>query len=228
MTSDSDALEKIEDGKPVRIFLPVKGGYRVRALCVYQETSPPKFSLLFRPGVLEVDEIDVKNSCIVSIDIGGQNLSLEAMITKIVNSQTLEMVIQKSMSHEQMREFFRVDAETQVIMSSFHTELRRGQEEEWSLQGQTIDISGSGILAVFDEQPPADKQVMLEITVPTSTPQTISVLAHPVRQKQETDGRYEVAYHFVDIATKDRDTIIGCCLALQRKMLQLKVQIKGN
>jgi c-di-GMP-binding flagellar brake protein YcgR len=106
--------------------------------------------------------------------------------------------------------------------------LKRGQEQEWSITGQTIDISGSGILAIFDEKPPRNKQVVLEITTPTPNPQTIKVLAHPVRQKQEVDGRYEVAYHFDDISTKDRDTIIGCCLALQRKMLQLKVQVKDN
>lgn len=229
MNSDTEALKQIESGKPVRIFLPlIDDPDRVRAQCVYQETTPPKFDLLFKPGVLPTDIIDTDKSAIVSIDIGGPTLSLEANILKIANDQTLELVIQKSMSHEQMREFFRVDAVTQVISKSFHAELKKDENDAWTLEGQTVDISGSGILAVFDTPPPADKQVKLEITIPTPEPETLTVLAQAVRQQQLHDGRYEVAYHFDDISIEDRDTIIGCCLIIQRRMLRLKVQVKGS
>lgn len=226
MNSDIEALNEIKSGKPVRIFLPLKDSHRVRAQCVYQETRPPQFSLIFQPGELAVEEIDRSGSCIVSIDIGGPTLSLEAKILNIVNSQILEMVIQKSMSHEQMREFFRVDAEAKVISKSFQTRLRKNRNKTWSLKGKTVDISGSGILAIFNEKPPADHQVKLEITTPSTEPQIVHVLAHTVRRQELNDGRYEVAYHFDDITTTDRDKIIGCCLELQRKMLRLKVQVK--
>ncbi len=226
MDSDIAALQEIESGKPVRIFLPLKDSHRVRAQCVYQETTPPQFTLNFKHGDLAIDEIDRTGSCIVSIDIGGPTLSIEAKILKIVNSQTLEMVIQKSMSHEQMRDFFRVDTETQVISKSFQTRLRKNKNKTWTLKGQTVDISGSGILAVFNEKPPADHQVKLEITTPSAEPQVVHVLASTVRQQELKDGRYEVAYHFDDISTSDRDKIIGCCLELQRKLLRLRVQVK--
>lgn len=229
MSSDIEALQKVSNGKPVRIFLPITDGKELaRAQCVYQETSPPKFDLIFKPGHLPVDDIDLKQPCIVSIDLGGPTLSLETKILKIANPQTLQMVIQKSISHEQMREFFRVDATTQVISKSFQTELLGKDNQEWSLQGQTIDISGSGILAVFDSAPPIDKQIKLEITIPSAEVDTIHILAHPVRTQELSDGRFEVAYHFDDITMEDRDAIIGCCLIIQRKMLRLKVQVKGS
>ncbi len=91
-----------------------------------------------------------------------------------------------------------------------------------------MDISGSGILALFPNTPPTDKQVQLEIFVPSIEPETVKVVAHQVRVQQLNDGRYEVAYHFDDITMEDRDKIIGCCLVLQRKLLRLKAQILEN
>lgn len=229
MTADTDILKNIPKGKPVRIFLPLLNRQdRVRAQCLYQEIDPPKFSLIFKPGLLPVDEIDISQPCIISIDMGGPTISLEAMIQKVANRQTLQMIVRNAINHEQMREFFRVDAVTEVISKSFHTELFSDSNEPWSAKGQTIDISGSGILAIFDDKPQADKQVRLEITIPSSEPEIIKVLAHQVRLQQLHDGRYEVAYHFDDISTEDRDKIIGCCLVIQRKMLRLKVQVKHD
>ncbi len=103
--------------------------------------------------MLPIDDLDIKQPCIISIDMGGRTISLEATIQQIVNPQTLQMVVQKSISHAQMREFFRVDAETSVISKSFHTELFSDKNKPWSTRGQTIDISGSGLLAIFDEKP---------------------------------------------------------------------------
>ena len=229
MSVNTDILQNISQGKPVRIFLPLLNRPdSVRTQGLYQKTEPPKFSLLFKPGMLPVDEIDTSKPCIVSIDMGGPTISLEAMIVKVANRQTLEMVVRKSISHEQMREFFRVDAVTSVISKSFHTELFSTTNEPWSAEGKTLDISGSGILAIFDEKPRPDRPVRLEITIPSIEPETIKVLSHQVRGQQLQDGRYEVAYHFDDITTEDRDKIIGCCLTIQRKMLRLKVQVDEN
>ncbi len=229
MSSDANILQSIPKGKPVRIFLPLLNRPdRVRAQCLYQKTEPPKFSLIFKPGLLPVDEIDIAKPCIISIDMGGPTVSLEAMIQKVANRQTLQMIVQKSSSHEQMREFFRVDTTTSVISKSFHTELFNDKNEPWSATGQTVDISGSGILAIFDKKPEDDRQVRLEITIPSLETGTIKVLAHQVRVQQLHDGRYEVAYHFDDIKTEDRDAIIGCCLVIQRKMLRLKINVKES
>ncbi len=229
MSPNSDALQNITNGKPVRIFLPLLNGPdRLRAQGIYQATSPPRFSLLFKPGILPVDQIDTQKSGIVTIDMGGPTISLEAMIENVADPQTLQMIVEKSISHKQMREFFRVDAVTRVICSSLPAQFNDHDSQPWSLQGQTMDLSGAGILASFTEEPPADKQVHLEITIPLAVQETIKVLAHPVRVQRQGDGRYEVAYHFDDISTEDRDKIIGCCLVLQRKLLRLKVQVGGT
>jgi len=229
MSVDTDSLNTIPDGKPVRIFLPLTGGpERYRVQCVYQKSTPPHFSLLFKPGTLPVDKIASEQPCIITIDMGGPTLSLEAMIKEIPNEQTLQMIIKKSISHEQMRDFFRVDATTKIISKSFHTEFFNNENEPWAIEGKTIDISGSGILAVFSELPPPDQQIRLEITIPTTEPETITVLAQQVRVQELNDGLFEVAYNFIDISPEDRDKIIGCCLVIQRQQLRLKVQVKDS
>lgn len=226
MTQDIQAIDSIPNAKPVRIFLPIHGeATRYRATCVYEKTEPPEFKLLFKPGVLPTDALDKDQTCLVSVDMGGPTVSIEAVIKEVIGSQALVMVVNKSISHEQMREFFRVDAVTSVISKSFSPAIS-GKKDEWSITGKTIDISGSGILATFEELPPMNQQVKLEITLPTNEPEVVTLLADPVRSYKVAENHYEVAYHFNDITTEDRDKIIGCCLIIQRQMLRLKVQVK--
>lgn len=223
-----DIISTIPDAKPVRVFLPIKNAKeRYRLQGVYQKTTPPRFNLLFKPGSLPIDSIDSKDVCIINIDIGGPTLSLEANISTVASNQLLEMIVVRSISHEQMREFFRVDAVTNVIGRSFRSQVKRKKNaSDWSLSGETIDISGSGILASFSEKPPEDEQILLEITLPTDEPEAITVLAHPVRVVKTSDDHFDIAYHFDEISTEDRDKIIGCCLEIQRKLLRLKVKVK--
>lgn len=229
MNTDLETLKVIPNGKPMRVFLPLKDiSERIRAQCLYQETTPPRFSIVFQPGTLPKEYLDLNQSCIISVDMGGPNVSLEARINKIINPQTLELSLHRTISHEQMREFFRVDAITKVISSSFQAGFPGRDGKDWAVQGQTVDISGSGILAIFKEKVPEETQIRLTISIPLPSPESIEVLAHPVRSQQLGDGRYEIAFHFDDISTEDRDKIIGCCLTIQRKMLRLKVQVKDK
>jgi len=219
MKPDNDILNDIPDSKPVRVFLPlkkVKDMYRIQGV----------FSLFFKTGSLPIESIDTKKPCIISIDMGGPSISLEANITKVTNAQQLVMTAIKAMSHEQMREFFRVDAVTSVIGRSFKSSVKAGNPDEWAVRGETIDISGSGILASFTEKPPNDKQITLEITLPTDEPEVVTVLARPVRTINTAEDQYDIAYHFEEITTEDRDKIIGCCLEIQRRLLRLKVKVK--
>jgi hypothetical protein len=228
MASDIDILKDIPDAKPIRIFLPViDSKERYRLQCVYQISESPRFKLLFKPGILPVDSLDTSEPCIINVDLGGPNLSIETMITSVLNSQTLEMIVQKAISYDQMREFFRVDATAHVISKSFQPALYGKTGAPWTLQGKTIDISGSGILASFSEKPPMDEQVKLEVTLPSTPSEVIKLLAHPVRREQITDDQWDVAFRFDDISDEDRDKIIGCCLVIQRRLLRLKVQVRN-
>ncbi len=227
MTTNKNILQDIPDSKPVRVFLPLKNvSERYRIQGVYQKSSASVFSLFFRHGLLPVDNIDTSKPCIVNIDMGGPSISLEANITTIVDSRQLVMTAVKSMSHEQMREFFRVDAVTSVIGRAFLSKAKANDGKSWVLKGETIDISGSGILASFSEKPLENQTILLEITLPTDEPEVVTALASHIRTVKTADKQYDVAYHFEEITTEDRDKIIGCCLEIQRKLLRLKVNVK--
>jgi hypothetical protein len=218
-------LRNIPDLKPVRIYLPIKNNnQRYRTQAVYKSVSPPKFELRFQPGVLPLENIDLGKNCLVNVDFGGPNLSMEASISSVA-PQALEMHAEELISHAQMREFFRVDAVTDVMSKSFQPEFFGNQGRSWVLRGKTIDISGNGILASFFEKPPEDDLVRLEISLPERDSHIISLLARPVRSHQIDADQWETAYHFQDISSEDRDRIIGCCLEIQRRLLRLKVDV---
>jgi len=224
MSHDPAILNSIPDSKPVRVFLPLRNTQEhLRLQGLFREIAPPKFSLVFSPGTLPLEEIDSRHAAIISVDMGGPTLSLEAKILEIDGPQTLRMILQKSINHEQLREFFRIDAVTGVTATS----LRRAGSEPapWSLTGESLDISGSGILVLFPQCPRDDKQVKLTISLPLTDDPPITAVAHTVRVQRQHDGHCEVAYHFDDISMEDRDRIVGHCLVLQRKMLRLKVQV---
>ncbi len=222
-----DKLKDIPDGKPVRVFLPLLDkNNRYRVNCILQKDTPPHFSLTFKIGELPHELINTEKSCLVNIDMGGTTLSLEGEIVEIIGMQTLRMMVTKTIDHEQLREFFRVDATTQVISKSFQPKVSKRQDNSWSIKGTTVDISGSGILATFPTRPPMDQQVRLEIVLPKDEGQIIKVLARPIRTEKIREDCYEVAYHFDEIESEDRDLIIGNCLVIQRQLLRMKVQVK--
>lgn len=230
MTIETDFINKIPNAKPVRIFLPLQGAdKRYRAQCIFQKSSAPRFTLLFEPGALPVSDLDTQSTCIINLDMAGQSVSLEAMIEQVVNDQTLEMRAQKAISHEQMREYFRVDHATPVMVSSLLPEGFGDPEEHWQISGTTIDISGSGLLAIFHVRPPADKLVRVQLPLHDGhTDSLITFLARLVRISEVEENSYVVAYHYEDINDEDRDRIVGRCLITQRRLLRLKVQIKDQ
>ncbi len=229
MTANSNILQELPDKKPVRIFFPIKDQsemYRVQG--VFEQTNTSRFRIFFDPAALP-NNIDTKKNAIIRLDIGGSASSLEAVIDSISdNRQVVELMLQKSINHEQLREFFRVDAVTPVVSKSYGPDVEDG--EHWEVQGESIDISGSGILAVFSRRLPKSKYIQLEITLPKefSNGDTITIIAHQVRAQEMEDGRYQVAFHYDKISDEDRDKIIGCCLVLQRQMLRLKIRVKDE
>jgi len=223
-----EIFTKIQTGKAVRIALPIIGIMeKKRVNCVYQKENPPEFSLLFNPGVLPTEEIDVNRKTAVLLDISGRSISLAADIKQIVNDQTLQLVAQEVISHEQLRDYFRVDISAPLVARPALPENSLDTEEEWNLNGETVDVSGSGLLALFSTPIDQDKPVRVDLVLPTGDVQTVQTIAHVVRSRKISDDQYQVALHFDQIKSEDRDRIMACCFEIQRKHLRLKVQVKN-
>lgn len=224
---ESTILDDIPDKKHVQVFLPLKDiEEKYRVLASYLNSAPPFFSLYFKPGTLPIESIDTRNLCYINIDQGVPAITLEAKINKIDNPQHLVMTLLRSINHEQVRESFRVAAVTNVVARPHHRQQLQANGNDWFFMGETIDLSGSGILASFLQKPPSEEQVMLELTLPNQHSQTINVVAHPVRTVKVSENQYDIAFHFDDVRKEDRDMIISCCLVLQRDLLRSKRKVE--
>ena len=229
MSEQTDFIKKIKDDKPVRIFLPLKDSEEsFRVHCILHKLDESYFELIFLKGILPLERLDQSSVIIITLDISGQLFSLEAKILEIVNDQTLKMVAQKTISHEQMREYFRVDCTLPIQLKSVVPEEFNAPDEKWVIAGTTVDLSGSGLRASFTSSPPKNTQVRMDLALPTAVPSIVNILASPVRISKLTDKLWDAAYFFDELTDEDRDTIIGCCLVAQRRLLRLKVKVKDS
>ena len=228
MPTLAEIFTKIETGKAVRIALPVGDDMEKERLnCVYQKTEPPEFILLFSPGSLPTEKIDTHRKAAVLLDIGGKSISLAADIEKIVDEQTLRLIARVVISHEQLRDYFRVDVSAPLVARPALPEKRLTEETDWVLSGETIDVSGGGLLALFPEPLDQNKPVLVELILPTGEAATIQTIAHVVRTKKTAHNQYQIGLHFDQIAPEDRDRIMACCFEIQRKHLRLNIQVKN-
>ncbi len=227
MQKQKDIIQSLADDTPVRVFLPLRDNEESRRIsCVLHKLEAPHFTLIFLKGFLPADKLDLQSSVIVTLDLSGKVFSMEAKILEVVNDQTLKMVSQKIINHEQSREFFRVDCTFPIQLKSIVPEAFEVASEQWKITGTTVDLSGSGLRASFTSPPPENTQIRMEVALPTAVPTIVSVLASPMRITQLSDTLWDAAYFFDEVSDEDRDTIIGCCLTAQRRLLRLKVQVK--
>lgn len=228
MPTLEEIFSQLQTGKAVRIALPIKDRMeKERVSCVYQQDTPPEFTLLFTPGSLPVERIDVNRKTLVLLDISGKSISLAADIDKIRGEEALVLVGREVITHEQLRDYFRVDVSAPLVARPALPEVDQTGEDMWSLSGETIDVSGNGLLAIFSDPISQDKPVRIALVLPTGGAKTIEAVARVVRTKKISENQYHIALHFEQIESEDRDRIMACCFEIQRKHLQLKVRVKN-
>ncbi len=215
----------LKTGKNARLTLPTTGSDKqTHIVCVYQQETHPEFSLIIPPSALPLDDIDRTRNTTVLFDIGGKNITVGAELKEIINERAFRFIAREIISHEQLRNYFRVDVSAPLIAN---LALLEGHDNDsWSISGETLDVSGSGILAIFPQALELKKNVLVKLILPTGSPEPIKVIAEVVRTRAITDDQHHTALHFTQIEPEDRDKIMACCFEIQRKHLRLKVQIQ--
>ncbi len=228
MNSVTEILNTLHDEQTVRVALPIRDSNEKIRLCgVYQSNDPPQFTLLFPETNGELAAIDQNEKCAMMIDRGNQTVSLVANIETIEHNRIIRLIAEKSINHEQSRNYFRVDVNTPIVASSIMPEELAGDDESWRLTGETIDVSGCGLLASFSQPLHDNQQIRLELVLPTTELKVIHTIASVVRIQKINDDQYHIAFQFDHISQEDRDKIVGCCFEVQRKHLRLKVQVNN-
>ena len=223
MAGITGIINELNDRANVTIDIPLNDGEERRLNCLLRKQQAPQFALFFPPGSLNPNELEPRMQCKLSVRHHDNIINLVAVIDEIKNDRTLILTARESMDPTSMREFFRV-AINLPVRASFRPQSNQARMRAWVLEGTSVDLSGSGILCLFDQKPQSRNNIRLEIFLPDRTHPVICT-AHVVRTYRLRKQRFQVAFHFDKIERKDSDLIISCCLQEQRRQLREKVRV---
>ena len=229
MPSLTQFFQTIKEGMAVRAAVPLTGTTgKERFHCIYGKAELPAFTLTFPHDEPPIEQVDDTGICTVLFDFSDQTVAATASIKSVRYPTTLELIAKEIVTHTQTRSYFRVDAATRVAASSVVRQEMSREGESWRRLGDTIDLSGSGLLCSFSEPLTKGINVRIELTLPTRNMEIITALGHVVRCRKIEDHLYHVALHFDSIDADSQDKIMACCFELQRRYLRMRVRVEGS
>ena len=220
--SSFDIYDYLHEPKVLQASIPLLDSRRLRLRGIARVSVPPKIEVTVPADQLPGNEIDRAEKCLLYIDAVGATITLITAIDAIENNSLLKLTNLESVSHEQKREFFRIDAQMAI---DAHKLLP--PPEDGTCAGLSINISGNGILVSLPEPLAVDQKVKLRISLPDPIATDIVCIGRVVRSEKRKKERYRVAFSLTTIGEEDQDKIVSFCLAQQRKHIRLGVQILG-
>ena len=224
MTSSINKIvESIQDSRQARIKFTLHGGNQHHLDAIFKTDTPPYFFLVFPPNSLP-ENIDIAANHPVSISQESRSISLNATVMEVVDDRTVHFAAKGTLDPASLREYFRVNSSTGITVSYTSGTTGESSSKRWSITGVTQDLSGSGVLALFPDEPKNKNDIVIEILLPKKE---ITVVGHIVRKKILRSKRWQVSLHFDNISTKHRDAILAYLLSEQRKQLRENVNVLG-
>ncbi len=215
-----DIIKKIQDSQAAEIKMQLSDGNSVQLKCIYKESISPHFFLVFPPKQLPTN-INTDLSCLVVVKNEEKSVTFQAGIEAIKGDRILELLAQKPIDPTTMRTFYRADLRTTITAS-----YEPGPEERahaWTFDGETLDLSGGGALAIFPVEFPNKQRILLHINFP-DTNENIHCTAHVIHMTRLRKERWKIALQFDNLSQKEKDFIVSCCLSEQRRQLRERIQ----
>jgi c-di-GMP-binding flagellar brake protein YcgR len=215
-----DIIKRIQDSQSAEIKIQLLDGSSEQLKCIYKESIAPHFFLVFPPKQLPKN-INTNLSCLVVVKDQEKSISFQAGIETVKGDRILELFAQKPVDPTTMRNFYRVDLRTSIT-----AKFEPGPEERahaWSFAGETLDLSGGGVLAIFPAEFLNKQRILLHINL-SSTNRDLHCTAHVIRMTRLRKERWQIALQFDNLSQKEKDFIVSCCLSEQRRQLREKIQ----
>ena len=225
MSKINDILEKLHDNAPTVVDLPGINGKTIQCKALFIKKEPPCLELIFPPQAWDATELKFGTDCNLVVEQNNLSVNLVARLDQISGDRRLILTAREPVDPESLREYFRVAINT-TIEASYIAGPKDTRTNTWRLTGTTLDLSGSGVLALFSSVPPSRQNIQLVITVPEED-NPIVCLANMVRSYKIRSNRYQIAFHFESITPKTRDMIMACCMQEQRRQLRENIQISS-
>lgn len=217
-------VKSIPDGQAATVTLTDPTGKRQLYECVFKESIAPAFFLVFPHHALP-EEVDLTKQCpLVSRDRAENTVSFLAEIETRNKNHLFELIAKKPVRPEDLREYFRVDFRTHIAVRYYSPQNE--EELEWELNGETVDLSQSGVLAFLPDECKDTHPVEIELSL-INPAETILCIGHIVRSKRIRKNRWLTSFHFDEITSRSRDAIAMNCFSEQRRQLREKVQTAG-
>lgn len=221
MSGIHDILEKLADNAPTIVDLPGIHDETIRCNALFVKKELPCLELVFPPRSWDAADLKIGADCNLAVDHNGLTVNLIARLDSVVRDRRLSFTAREPVAPEALRDYFRVAIAT-AIEASYIAGPKETKIDTWKMTGTTLDLSGSGVLAIFSEKPPSSHRIQLVITVPEES-MPIVCLANVVRSYRIRKNRFQVAFHFENITSKARDMIMACCMQEQRRQLRENV-----
>lgn len=224
MTNSSleSLVKSISDGKEGIITLVNGDGEKLHLDCIYKESIAPNFFVVLASAKLP-DDIDENAPFTFSvIDEAKETSIIHARFAEKVNKKTLELTAAKTIDPSSLREYFRVDLRTNITIS-YTAETVADSQQNWLIEGQTIDLSATGVLGIFPSEPLKIGNIKIEVDL-YHPKRRVQCIGHVVRTRRTRSGKWHAALHFDQISAEIRDEIITNCLWEQRRQLRENIQ----
>lgn len=222
MAKIDEILEKLNDNAPTTVDIPSSRGEDLRCNALLIKRESPLLELLFPPNSWAEDELKIGSYCNLVVEHKGLPVNLIARLDRIVNNRRLHFIAREPVSPAALRDYFRVSVNTE-IEASYIAGPQEVKNQTWKMVGTTIDLSGSGVLALFAEKPASNHRIQLIISMPADEA-PIVCLANVVRSYRLRKNRYQVAFHFENVTARTRDQLISFCLQEERRQLRENVR----
>ena len=222
MARIDDILNKLFDSAHVVVDLPSNKEESIRCKALLIKKDSPLFELVCLPNSWEVGDLKIGANCNMIIEHKGDTVNLIARLDSIAGPRRLHFTAREPVSPETLRDYFRISTKL-PIEASYIAGPKEINTQTWKLFGTTIDLSGSGVLALFAEKPASNHRIQLIISIPNEAAPVVC-LANVIRSYRLRQKRYQVAFHFENISGKTRDVIVSYCLHEERRQLRENVR----
>jgi len=219
-----DILNKLNDNSPVTVDIPSSKEEALRCKALLIKKEPPLLELLFPPNSWQADDLKIGANCNLVIEHKETTVNLIARLDTTAGDRRLHFTAREPVSPVTLRDYFRVSMNL-PIEASYIAGPKEVNTQTWKMVGTTIDMSGSGVLAMFANKPANNMHIQLIITMPDEEAAPIVCLANVVKSYRLRQNRYQVAFHFENVTAKTRDQIVSFCLQEERRQLRENVRI---
>ncbi len=215
-----NTIKAIKDSECAKVRLLCTNREYAYLDCIFREGVAPSFFLVFPTTI--PDNLEFSENCVVSIEKDSSPIVVSAKIEARRGDTTLELVATEIIDPVSLREYFRVFYQIPII-ATHHPSGRNSVNGSWKLEGTTVDLSASGVLAIFPHEFEHRERIFLDFNLLGSN-RNVQCLSHVVRVHHIRKSRCQTALHFDHIAAEDQEAIIAECMREQRKQLRLRMQ----